>query len=169
MVRGGADAAPRTPRGSADGGEDGTMADIFSADRVRLGGSAATRDEAIREAGAMLVAAGAVDQAYVDAMFDRERTVSTYMGNLLAIPHGTNEAKDAIRASALAAVRYDHELDWDGNPVRFVIAIAGKDGEHLGILAGVAVAFSDDEQVERMLAATTPEELIGILAEGAEA
>jgi len=73
---------------------------VLELDRITLNGAAASRDEAIREVGEMLVGAGAVQPAYIDAMFDRENTVSTYMGNWLAIPHGTNEAKDTILRSA---------------------------------------------------------------------
>ena len=78
---------------------------VLEPSRVRLGGNAANRDGAIREVGQMLVSSGAVSEAYVAAMFAREATVSTYMGKLLAIPHGTDEAKDEIRRSALAVVR----------------------------------------------------------------
>ena len=59
-------------------------------------------------------------------MFEREKSVSTYMGNFLAIPHGTNEAKDAITRSAISVVRYDAPIDWDGNEVRFAVGIAGR-------------------------------------------
>ena len=68
--------------------------DVLALDSIVLNGTATTRDEAITEAGQLLVAAGAVEPAYVDAMHEREKSVSTYMGNGLAIPHGTNEAKD---------------------------------------------------------------------------
>jgi PTS system mannitol-specific IIA component len=132
------------------------MINVLDLDRIKLSGESRTRDDAIREVGALLVDAGAVTQAYADAMFDREASVSTYMGNLLAIPHGTNEAKDGILSSALAVIRYDEPLDWDGNPVRFVIGIAGKGDDHLGILSGIAIAFSDESTVEKLLAAATP-------------
>jgi PTS system mannitol-specific IIA component len=138
---------------------------ILELDRIIVGGTARTRDDAIREAGGLLVTAGAVEQSYVDAMFDRENTVSTYMGNFLAIPHGTNEAKDAIRSSALAIVKYDDALDWGGNEVRFVIAIAGLNNEHLGILSKIAIVFSEDEEVEKLLAASTPEEIESLLGD----
>ncbi len=64
--------------------------------------------EAIREAGAILVYSGAVTRDYINAMFEREKSVSTHMGNKLAIPQGTNEAKESIRHSALAVVRMTH-------------------------------------------------------------
>ena len=139
------------------------MTDVLDFNRIKLSGAATTRDDAIREVGALLVASGAVTQAYADAMFDREAAVSTYMGNLLAIPHGTNEPKDGILDSALAFVRYDAAIDWDGNPVRFVVGIAGKGDDHLGILSGIALAFSDEATVEKLAAAATPQEIAELI------
>jgi mannitol PTS system EIIA component len=139
------------------------MTNVLELDRIKLDGAARTRDDAIREVGAMLVDSGSVTQAYADAMFDREATVSTYMGNFLAIPHGTNEAKDGIIHSALAIVRYASPIDWDGNPVRFAIGIAGKGDDHLGILSGIAIAFSDEATVEKLLAASTPAEVAELI------
>src|SRR5690606_7304210 len=75
---------------------------ILTADRVRIHSGSATRDEALKEAADTLVAAGAVTADYLQAMHDREGSVSTFMGNGLAIPHGTNEAKDAVLGSALS-------------------------------------------------------------------
>jgi PTS system mannitol-specific IIA component len=74
------------------------------------------------------------------------------MGNFLAIPHGTNEAKDAIVRSALSFVRYADPIDWDGQEVRFVVGIAGRDNEHLDILSKIAMIFSDAAAVDRLLA-----------------
>lgn len=139
------------------------MTTVLDLDSIKLSGSARTRDDAIREVGALLVDSGAVTQAYADAMFDREATVSTYMGNLLAIPHGTNEAKDGIVNSALAIIRYDEPIDWDGHPVRFVVGIAGKGDDHLGILSGIAIAFSDEATVEKLAAAATPQEIADLI------
>ncbi len=101
--------------------------------------------------------------AYVDAMFEREKSVSTYMGNYLAIPHGTNEAKDEITASALSVVRYDQPIDWDGNETRFVVGIAGYEGGHLEILGKIAVIFSDMDEVDKMIAAGSAEEVYELL------
>ena len=86
---GGGDAATPVEAASAIGG------DVLARQSIVLGGTATSRDDAISEAGDLLVAAGAVDPAYVDAMHERETSVSTAMGNSLAIPHGTNEAKGA--------------------------------------------------------------------------
>jgi PTS system mannitol-specific IIA component len=139
------------------------MSDILTLSLIKVPGTAASKDDAIREAGQLLVDAGAVDPDYVEAMFEREKSVSTYMGNSLAIPHGTNEAKDTIQRSALSVVRYDQPIDWDGNEVRFVVGIAGVEGGHLEILGKIAILFSDTDEVDQLLAAGSAEELYQLL------
>ncbi len=137
--------------------------EVLNVGQVRIHAGSATREEAMKEAADILEAAGAVTNAYFDAMQQREATVSTYMGNELAIPHGTNETKQAILASALSFVRYDGGVDWDGNPVSFVVGIAGKGDEHLEILSQIALIFSDEDEVARLKTAQTPEELFQLL------
>ncbi|HEX5331826.1 MAG TPA: PTS sugar transporter subunit IIA [Cellulomonas sp.] len=88
------------------------MREILTRDLIVAAGAARTKDEAIREAGALLVGSGAVTPAYVEAMLQREETVSTYMGSSLAIPHGTNEAKESILHSAVSLVRYENPVDF---------------------------------------------------------
>jgi PTS system mannitol-specific IIA component len=139
------------------------MSDILTLSQIKVPGTATGKDGAIREAGQLLVDAGAVSPEYVDAMFEREKSVSTYMGNYLAIPHGTNEAKDTIRTSALSVVRYDAPIDWDGNEVRFAVGVAGVDNGHLEILNKIAIVFSDTDEVEKLLAAGSAEELYDLL------
>jgi len=138
---------------------------ILEATNVVAAGAATTRDEAIREAGALLVAAGAVTQAYVDSMFVRENSVSTYMGNFLAIPHGTNDAKESIVRSALSLVRYAAPIDWDGQPVRFAVGIAGLNNEHLEILSKIAIVFSDEDEVQKLIDAGSQDEIFALLEE----
>lgn len=143
--------------------------DVLEIGQVRIHAGSVGREDAMKEAADILEAAGAVTGAYFDAMQQREQTVSTYMGNELAIPHGTNETKDTILASALSVVRYDGGVDWDGNPVTFVMGIAGKGDEHLEILSAIAILFSDEDEVARLKALTTPEELFAALAESVNA
>jgi PTS system mannitol-specific IIA component len=139
------------------------MSDVLSPSHIKVPGAARSKDDAIREAGQLLVDAGAVTPAYVDAMFEREKSVSTYMGNFLAIPHGTNEAKDSITRSAISVVRYDAPIDWDGNEVRFAVGIAGVENGHLEILGKIAIVFSDTDEVDKLLAARSAEELYQLL------
>ncbi|GAA1856965.1 PTS sugar transporter subunit IIA [Paeniglutamicibacter psychrophenolicus] len=136
--------------------------EVLVADSVVLTGTAASRDAAIDEAGALLLARGAVNGEYVASMHTREASVSTYMGNFLAIPHGTNEAKGNIASSAVSIIRYPEGIDWNGKEVKFVVGIAGVNNEHLAILSSIARVFTDKAQVARLETATTREEILDI-------
>lgn len=134
--------------------------DILVADSVILNGTATTRDAAIDEAGRLLLDRGAVDSGYIDAMHEREESVSTYMGSFLAIPHGTNAAKDHIMKSAVSVIRYPNGIDWNGKEVKFVVGVAGINNEHLHILSSIAKVFTNKAQVAQLEAATTVDEVL---------
>ena len=89
--------------------------------------------------------------------------MSTHMGNGLAIPHGTNEAKGAILRTAISFVRYDEPVDWNGKPAEFVLGIAGAGDDHLALLSRIAEVFTDDASVERLRAAQTPDDVLATL------
>ncbi|MHC6591884.1 PTS mannitol transporter subunit IICBA [Arthrobacter sp. C152] len=149
------DAAPAAAAPPAPAGGE-----VLARESVVLNGSAATRDAAIDEAGQLLLARGAVDEGYIAAMHEREASVSTYMGSFLAIPHGTNAAKDHIRKSAVSVIRYPEGIDWNGKEVKFVVGVAGINNEHLHILSSIAKVFTNKEQVARLEAATTEDEVL---------
>ncbi|MEO6512574.1 MAG: PTS sugar transporter subunit IIA, partial [Nocardioides sp.] len=150
-----------SPQAEAPSG--GAEAEVLAPGSIVLGGTATDRDAAIEEAGQLLVAAGAVDPSYVAAMHDREKSVSTFMGNGLAIPHGTNEAKSAIRRSAISFIRYDNPVDWNGKPAEFVLGIAGAGDDHLALLSRIAETFTNKDQVARLREATTPQQVLDVL------
>jgi PTS system mannitol-specific IIC component len=136
-----------------------TESGVLKLSSIVLSGTANDQVSAIDEAGKLLVDAGAVDTGYVTSMHDREKSVSTYMGNFLAIPHGTNEAKGLIKSSAISVVRYPNGIDWNGNPVKFVIGIAGANDEHLELLSKIAEVFLDTEAVAALEKAGSREEI----------
>lgn len=141
------------------------MTDVLTRDLVVVPGTARTKDEAIREAGELLVRAGAVTPAYVESMAERERSMSTYMGSFLAIPHGTDESKAQIVRSALCLVRYDEPIEWGPDkPVRVVVGIAGVGDEHLSILSKIALVFADPEQAARVLEVGDADELYELIS-----
>jgi PTS system mannitol-specific IIC component len=152
-----AEADEATPPADAPG--------LLAQDSIVLDGGRASRDDAITRAGELLVAAGAVDQSYVEAMHERETSVSTAMGNLLAIPHGTNEAKSAVRRTAISFVRYPEGIDWGGREVKYVVGIAALGNEHLKLLARLAELFVDPQQVEHLERANSPLDVMEVLGE----
>jgi len=136
---------------------------LLALESVVLSGTARSRDDAITEAGELLVAAGAVEPAYVEAMHERERSVSTHMGKGLAIPHGTNEAKASIRRTGISFVRYADPIDWNGKPAEFVVGIAGAGKDHMSLLGRIAQVFLDEDQVARLRSAQSPEDVQAVL------
>ncbi|HET7140622.1 MAG TPA: PTS sugar transporter subunit IIA, partial [Arthrobacter sp.] len=150
------DAAP------AEAVEAAPPSDILVANSVILNGTATTRDAAIDEAGRLLLVRGAVDEGYIAAMHEREESVSTYMGSFLAIPHGTNAAKDHILKSAVSVIRYPDGIDWNGKQVKFVVGVAGINNEHLHILSSIAKVFTNKAQVAQLEAATSVEEVLDL-------
>ncbi|PRB40722.1 PTS mannose transporter subunit IIA [Arthrobacter sp. MYb23] len=133
---------------------------VLLRESVILNGTSHDRDAAIDEAGKLLLDRGAVDVSYVHAMHEREESVSTYMGSFLAIPHGTNDAKEHINHSAVSIIRYPEGIDWGGKQVKFVVGVAGINNEHLHILSSIAKIFTNKAQVAQLEEASTVDEVL---------
>lgn len=138
---------------------------ILKQDNIVVNAQAKTKKEAIEEAGTLLSERGYVTAEYVAKMHDREELTSTFMGNMLAIPHGTEEAKGEVKESGISILLYNDAIDWDGNDVRLVIGIAGKGNEHLEILSKIAIACSEEENVEKLLTSKTSDEVLAFFSE----
>lgn len=160
-------AAPAEAAPAAEESAAGDAADVLPVSAIVLNGTGGDAAQAIDEAGSLLVAAGAVEPSYIGAMHEREKSVSTYMGNGLAIPHGTNEAKTAIRRTGISFVRYPEPIDWNGKPAEFVVGIAGAGDDHMALLTRIAHVFLDKDRVAQLRAATTAEEIQAVLNAGA--
>ena len=160
-VNSGTGAAPAAAEQQPE--ESAPAEDVLDVESIVLAGTATTRDGAIGEAGRLLVACGAVEPAYVEAMYEREGSVSTYMGNGLAIPHGTNDAKSAIKRTGISFVRYPEPIDWNGKPAEFVVGIAGAGKDHMALLTKIAGVFLNKDEVARLRQASTPEEVREVL------
>ena len=140
--------------------------DILTPQTIELKATFGSQEEAIRRAGALLVQNGNVEERYGDSMFEREKSVSTYMGNAVAIPHGTNESKGWVPRSGLSIITVPDGVEYgDGEVARLVIGIAGKGDDHLDILSKIAIVVSEEENVERIVNAQTKEELLAIFEE----
>jgi PTS system mannitol-specific IIC component len=162
---GAAPAGGPTAESAGPGSPAGDAAEVLAQESVVLDGRATTRDEAITEAGRLLVATGAVDESYVASMHEREKSVSTHMGNGLAIPHGTNDAKPSIRRTAMSFVRYSDGIDWNGKEAKFVVGIAGAGNDHLELLGRLGRVFVDKERVAELEAAASVEDVRRILGD----
>ena len=108
-------------------------------ENVKVGCGPMDKEQVIRSVGQMLVDSGYVDQPYVDAMVEREKTFSTFMGNGLALPHGVEAAKKEVKSSGIAVMTFDKGIDWDGNEV------------HMDILANIADIMMDEASSEKLI------------------
>lgn len=139
---------------------------ILTKDNIHLHVSLNNQEEAIRYCGNILVENGYVNPHYVDKMFEREKITSTYMGNYVAIPHGTEDSKDEVIKTGLSVVTVPNGVDFgDGNIVKVLIGIAGKGDEHLEVLSKIAIVLSDIENVNTIVASKSKDEIIQIFDE----
>lgn len=139
------------------------MSPVLAVDAIRVGASPRTKDEAIDLVGSVLVEQGLVTDAYVAAMHDREAVVSTYLGNGVAIPHGTSAAHDAIRATGLAVLQVPDGVRWDDEPATLVIGIAARDEEHIDVLSRLATVLEDEALCVRLSQTSDPLEIHRVL------
>ncbi len=123
---------------------------ILVRDGVKLNQSPVSKEEAIQAAGELLAGLGYVDRSYVDAMQERERRVSTYMGMGVAIPHGTSEAKNTVRKTGIVLIQYPEGVDFGDEKAQLVFGIAGIGDEHLELLGKICEMLEDEEILETL-------------------
>ena len=138
-----------------------TEKDIF------LGLTAQNKEEAIRFAGQKLVDNGYVKPVYIEAMLERERLTSTYLGESIAVPHGTIEAKDSVINTGIvfcqypAGVEFGEEAD---DKAKIVIGIAARNNEHLDVIAKLTNALDDPNIIAKLSSTTHFDEVLAILS-----
>ncbi|MGI5151268.1 PTS sugar transporter subunit IIA [Plantactinospora sp. CA-294935] len=137
--------------------------DLLDRRAIRLTEVAADRDEAIRRCGEALVDIDSVHPEYVQTMLARERSVSTYVGEGVAIPHGTLAGKDLVHRDALAVLRFPAGVDWGGQPVTVCVAIAARGNGHVELLASLAEILLDTDRARALREATDPEDVLALL------
>lgn len=147
-----------TNTGNDEEGKTGNDS-LLRLENIKTGLAPESKEEAIRRAGNILHESGYVDAGYIDAMIARENLTTTYMGMGLAIPHGTSEAKAAVKKSGIAVLQYPEGVDFDGEKAHLIIGIAGVGDAHLEILAKVSEALEDEEVLERLSKSGTAEEI----------
>ncbi len=138
----------------------------LGAENIFLGRESSHKEEAIRFAGEQLVKGGYVQPEYVQAMLDREKLTPTYLGESIAVPHGTVEAKDRVLKTGVvfcqypAGVRFGEEED---DIARLVIGIAARNNEHIQVITSLTNALDDETVIERLANTTSVEEVLALL------
>jgi mannitol/fructose-specific phosphotransferase system IIA component len=140
--------------------------EVLAADAVRLGLTATDKLDALRQCGAVLVEIGAASEEYAAAILEREESVSTYMGEGVAIPHGTDASREFISRAALAVLQFPDGVDWNGKQVQLCIAIASRSDEHIGLLQALAMVLSDKDKAARLRETDDVAEVLTLLTAG---
>ncbi|WP_411754188.1 fused PTS fructose transporter subunit IIA/HPr protein [Serratia sp. (in: enterobacteria)] len=131
---------------------------------IHLGAAASGKQEAIRQVAAALTSAGCVSAAYVDGMLQRELQTSTYLGNGIAIPHGTTDTRDLVLSTGVQVFQFPQGIEWgEGQTAYVVIGIAARSDEHLALLRQLTHVLSDDSVAEQLAKTTSAEELRSLL------
>ncbi|WJG23826.1 fused PTS fructose transporter subunit IIA/HPr protein [Vibrio furnissii] len=136
----------------------------LSQNDIQLAQAQSNKLDAIRSIAADLAAKGLVETGYVEGMLNREAQNSTFLGNGIAIPHGTTDTRDLVKETGVAVHHFPAGVDWgDGNTVYVAIGIAAKSDEHLGILKQLTKVLSADGVEEKLKQAKTENDIIALL------
>lgn len=131
---------------------------------IHLNQTPVSKEEAIQAAGEMLVKLGYVDETYVDAMQEREKLVSTYIGMGVAIPHGTTQAKGTVKKTGIVFFQYPEGVDFGAEKAQLVFGIAGIGDEHLDLLSKLCTLLEDPERLEKLKTTDDVEWVLGQLS-----
>jgi PTS system mannitol-specific EIICBA component len=140
---------------------------VFGIEQIFLDRRALTKEEAIRFAGRKLVEGGFVTPDYVDAMLVRENDSSTYLGEGIAIPHGTLVAKDAVLKTGIVFCQYPQGVNFSDNDeekAHIVIGIAARNNEHIGVIAALTRALDSEADIEMLKNTSDPQAVLDILS-----
>ena len=138
----------------------------MSESNIFLGLQATSKEQAIRFAGEQLVKGGYVQPEYVEAMLAREQLTSTYLGESIAVPHGTIEAKDRVLKTGIVFCQYPAGIRWgddEDDAARLVIGIAARNNEHINVITKLTTALDEEGVIDRLANTSSVEEVLSIL------
>ena len=110
-----------------------------------------SKEEVIRKLGSILVKDGYVEPQYVESMLEKEKVFNTSIGNMVAIPHCTEEGRKLVNESGIDIMIFPDGINWGNDMIKIAIGIAGKADEHVDILMKIATVLSEKSEAEKML------------------
>lgn len=115
-------------------------------------------------AGELLLKTGYIEPGYVDAMVQRDSISTTYVGNGVAVPHGTEAAKPLVKKTGLAIIQVPGGVDFGkGRIAKLLIAVAAQGNEHIDLLTNIAQICIDDAKLNKMLKAQSTKEIMDVI------
>jgi mannitol/fructose-specific phosphotransferase system IIA component len=133
---------------------------ILNLNRIRVNLKAENKEDAIRQAGELLVQSGCVAPEYVAGMLARETTMSTYLGSGVSIPHGQFENRGQIYETGISIAQFPLGVEWeDDSKAYLVIGIAASSDDHIDVLARLAEVIENETLINHLTTTDNPEEI----------
>jgi PTS system mannitol-specific IIA component len=139
------------------------MPPLLAKSGIHFGATASSKEEAVALCGQTFVDLGAASREYAEAMWEREKLASSYLGNFVAMPHGTDESRKYVKFGQIVFLRFEKPFIWDDDEVSLCIGIAAQGDEHVEIIGNLADALLDEEKFERLMKTLDEEEVLAIL------
>lgn len=133
---------------------------IMTVEGIKTGLKSVSKEEAITEAGKLLNKLGYVNEEYISGMLEREQTVTTYMGEGVAIPHGTNRVKAEVKKTGIVMLQYPDGVDFGDEKATLIFGIAGIGNEHLDLLARIAELIGEEENLKLLNTTRDPKKIL---------
>ncbi len=138
---------------------------MLSEKTIRLAAAYPDKEAAIRDCGRLLLEAGFVAPEYVDAMVKRDELSTTYIGNGVAVPHGTEASRAFVKKTGLAVVQVPGGVDFGkGRIAKLLVGVAALGNEHIDILTDIAQVCVDNAAMEKLLTAKTAPEVLSVIS-----
>jgi len=138
---------------------------VLVKENIRVNLKTVSSDEAIIASGKRLVESGYVEERYIEGMLERDHSLSVFMGNKIALPHGEYDYKKNILKSGIVVDIYPEGIDWHGETVNLVVGLAGIGEDHMHILSNIATVFGEIEEVDKVLAHQDAQEIYRLLTQ----
>lgn len=136
----------------------------LSESNIHLNANAADKQQAIEMAASALVQADNVENGYLQGMLARELQTSTFLGNGIAIPHGTLDTRSMVKKTSVQVFQFPQGIEWgEGNIAYVVIGIAARSDEHLSLLRQLTQVLSDEDTAAKLAKITDVAEFRAIL------
>ncbi|MBR4382477.1 MAG: PTS sugar transporter subunit IIA [Selenomonadaceae bacterium] len=168
-LKGGGVEAPASDGGEEESAGTTLKEGVLLKDNVKVGLKSVSKEEAIKAAGELLFKSGYVEKEYIEGMLARERDISTYIGQGIAIPHGENAVKKHVIKTGLVVMQYPQGVKFsDENVAHLIVGIAGKGDDHLAIIANLATITMEysEEDLQKAYTTKDPQVLFDMFTKG---
>lgn len=136
----------------------------LSESNIHLNANASAKQQAIEMAASALVQADNVENGYLQGMLAREQQTSTFLGNGIAIPHGTLDTRSMVKKTGVQVFQFPQGIEWGEDNIAYVvIGIAARSDEHLSLLRQLTHVLSDEDTAARLAKITDIAEFRAIL------